>query len=89
MSGIYHHLSPGDRAVIMIERQNGSSLGSMARRLGRSPSTLSCELRRAGSEPCDALVRLKVIESVVVPAVAVASLWKASACMGMSATGWC
>lgn len=46
MSRIYHHLSPEERAVIMIEHQNGSSLRSIARRLGRSPSTLSRELRR-------------------------------------------
>lgn len=54
MSRTYHHLSPEDRAVIMIERQNGSSLRSIARRLGRSPSTLSRELRRAGPEVYDA-----------------------------------
>ncbi|MGY0651020.1 helix-turn-helix domain-containing protein [Luteimonas sp. A537] len=48
MSRTYHHLSPEDRAVIMIERQNGSSLRSTPRRLGRSPSTLSRELQRAG-----------------------------------------
>ena len=51
MSRTYHHLSPEDRAVIMIERQNGSSLRSIARRLGRSPSTVSRELQRAGPEP--------------------------------------
>jgi IS30 family transposase len=50
----YHHLSPEDRAVIMIERQNGNSLRSIARRLGRSPSTLSRELRRAGPGAYDA-----------------------------------
>ena len=54
MSKIYHHLSPEERAVIMIERQNGSSLRSIARRLGRSPSTLSRELRRAGPGAYDA-----------------------------------
>ena len=40
----------------MIERQNGSSLRSIARRLGRSPSTLSRELRRAGPGAYDATV---------------------------------
>jgi IS30 family transposase len=54
MRRTYHHLSPEDRAMIMIERQNGSSLRSIARRLGRSPSTLSRELRRAGPGMYDA-----------------------------------
>ena len=54
MSRTYHHLSPEERAVIMIERQNGSSLRSIAYRLGRSPSTLSRELQRAGPEAYDA-----------------------------------
>lgn len=54
MPRTYHHLSPEDRAVIMIERQNGSSLRSIARRLGRSPSTLLRELKRAGPGPYDA-----------------------------------
>lgn len=54
MSRTYHHLSPEERAVIMIERQNGSSLRSIAHRLGRSPSTLSRELQRAGPEAYDA-----------------------------------
>ena len=31
MSRTYHHLSPEDRAVIMIERRNGRSLRSIAR----------------------------------------------------------
>ena len=48
MSRTYHHLSPEDRAVIMIERRNGRSLRSIARLLGRSPSTVSRELKRAG-----------------------------------------
>ena len=54
MSRTYHHLSPEDRAVIMIERQNGSSLRSIASRLGRSPSTVSRELQRAGPGAYDA-----------------------------------
>lgn len=53
MSRIYHHLSAEERAVIMLERQNGSSLRAIARRLGRSPSTVSRELRRAGGERYD------------------------------------
>lgn len=52
MSRTYHHLSPEDRA--MIERQNGSSLRSIARRLGRSPSTVSREVQRAGPGAYDA-----------------------------------
>ncbi|WP_156880593.1 helix-turn-helix domain-containing protein, partial [Thermomonas fusca] len=36
MSRTYHHLSAEERAVIMLERQNGSSLRSIALRLGRS-----------------------------------------------------
>jgi len=54
MSRTYHHLSAEDRATIMIERQNGSSLRSIARRLGRSPSTLTHELQRSGPGPYDA-----------------------------------
>lgn len=49
----YHHLSAEERAVLMLERHNGSSLRSIALRLGRSPSTLSRELQRAGSGPYD------------------------------------
>lgn len=54
MSISYHHLSPEERAVIMIERRNGSSLRSIARRLGRSPSTVSRELQRFGARSYDA-----------------------------------
>lgn len=54
MSRTYHHLSAEERALIMIERQNGSSLRSIARRLGRSPATISRELRRAGTDAYDA-----------------------------------
>ena len=42
----YRHLSPEERAVIMLERQRGVSLRQIAECLGRSPSTLSRELRR-------------------------------------------
>ena len=41
----YSHLSAEERAVIMIERQNGSSLRAIARRLNRSVSTISREVR--------------------------------------------
>lgn len=46
MSRTYQHLSPEERAVIMIERQNGSSLRAIGLRLGRSAATVSRELRR-------------------------------------------
>ena len=50
MSRTYQHLSAEERGVIMAERQRGSSMSSIARLLGRSPSTLSRELRRNGDE---------------------------------------
>lgn len=43
---IYCHLSPEERAVIMIERNNHSSLRTIARILNRSVSTISRELKR-------------------------------------------
>jgi IS30 family transposase len=42
----YEHLNSEERAVIMIERQRGASLRAIASLLGRSPSTLSREIRR-------------------------------------------
>ncbi len=42
----YHHLSPEERAYIMLERERGSSLRQIARQLDRSPATLSREIRR-------------------------------------------
>lgn len=42
----YHHLSPEERAIIMLEHQDGSSLRSISLRLHRSPSTVSRELQR-------------------------------------------
>ena len=48
MSRTYQHLSPEERAVIMIERQNGSSLRGIALRLGRSAANISREVRRCG-----------------------------------------
>jgi len=42
----YHHLSPEERAFIMLECQRGSSIRSIALRLHRSPSTVSRELCR-------------------------------------------
>lgn len=45
----YHHLSPEERAIIMLERHRGSSLRQIALKLRRSPSTLSRELQRNSS----------------------------------------
>ena len=42
----YHHLSPEERAYIMLERERGRSLRQIAAQLDRSPATLSRELRR-------------------------------------------
>jgi IS30 family transposase len=42
----YQHLSAEERAVIQIERRNGSSLRSIARTLDRSVSTISREVLR-------------------------------------------
>ena len=49
----YSHLSPEERAMIQIDLGNGSSLRSVARRLGRSPSSVSRELAR-NRAPADA-----------------------------------
>jgi len=45
----YHHLSPEERAFIMLEFDRGSSLRQIARQLKRDPSTLSRELKRNAS----------------------------------------
>lgn len=42
----YQHLSSEERAVIQIERRNGSTLRSIARNLGRDVSTVSREITR-------------------------------------------
>ena len=42
----YYHLSPEERAIIMLEYQHGTSVRSIAQRLHRSPSTVSRELHR-------------------------------------------
>ena len=46
MSNHYNHLSAEERAVVQIETQDGKSMRSIAKRLGRSPSTLSREVAR-------------------------------------------
>jgi len=42
----YHHLGPEERAFIMLERDRGVSLRQIALGLGRSPSTVSREIKR-------------------------------------------
>lgn len=44
----YQHLSPEDRAAIMIASREHHSVRAIARTLGRSPSTISRELKRPG-----------------------------------------
>lgn len=44
----YYHLSPEERAVLLLEQQRGSSLRQIAVILARSPSTLSREIKRNG-----------------------------------------
>ncbi|HUD40968.1 MAG TPA: helix-turn-helix domain-containing protein, partial [Dokdonella sp.] len=46
MARQYQHLSAEERAVIQIERRNGSSLRAIARGLDRDVSTVSRELAR-------------------------------------------
>ncbi|MCX2983454.1 IS30 family transposase, partial [Halieaceae bacterium IMCC14734] len=46
---IYHHLSPEERAFLMLERHRGSSLRQIALQLDRSPATLSRGIRRNSS----------------------------------------
>lgn len=45
----YHHLGPEERAILMLELESGRSLRQIAERLGRSPATLSREVRRNAS----------------------------------------
>lgn len=45
----YHHLSPEERAYLMIEKNRGTSLRQIALQLNRSPATLSREVRRNSS----------------------------------------
>jgi IS30 family transposase len=44
----YHHLSNKEREQLVVWRAQGISLRAIARRVGRSPSTLSRELQRNG-----------------------------------------
>jgi IS30 family transposase len=55
MPRIYTHLTTQERAVVMTMRDDQCSIRSIAARLGRSPSSISRELRRApGSDAYDA-----------------------------------
>lgn len=50
----YNHLSAEERAVVQIEIQDGKRIRSIARRLGRSASTLSRGVARRGLAPYSA-----------------------------------
>ena len=54
MSASYHHLSPEERASIMIQHSQGATLSSIARLLGRHRSTISRELSRQAHRPYSA-----------------------------------
>jgi len=56
MARTYNHLSDAERAAIMIERQTGSSAKKIAQKLGRSPTTISREILRAGGGYYDATI---------------------------------
>src|SRR6516164_5780139 len=45
----YEHLTAEERATLMVMRADGCSQRAVARRLGRSPSTISRELARNAS----------------------------------------
>jgi IS30 family transposase len=69
MPKIYTHLTTQERAVVMTMRDDQCSIRSIATRLGRAPSSISRELRRApGSSIYDAnLAHLKAGERRVAP----------------------
>lgn len=46
MPRIYFHLTTQERAVVMTMRDDQCSVRTIAKRLGRSPSSISCEIRR-------------------------------------------
>ncbi len=46
MGKVYSRLSEEERQVIQIEVGNGTSVRKMARLLGRSPSSISREIKR-------------------------------------------
>ncbi|MEX5748748.1 helix-turn-helix domain-containing protein [Massilia sp. X63] len=47
MPKIYTHLTTQERAVLMTMRDDQCSVRAIAKRLGRAPSSISRELRRA------------------------------------------
>src|SRR4051812_39979772 len=52
MPKIYTHLTTQERAVVMTMRDDQCSIRSIAKRLGRAPSSISRELRRAPGPDC-------------------------------------
>jgi len=46
MPRIYFHLTPQERAVVMTMRDDQCSVRTIAKRLGRSPTSISREIRR-------------------------------------------
>ena len=46
MGTLYHHLTASERTTLMAMQAEGQSLRATAAHLGRSPSTLSRELKR-------------------------------------------
>jgi len=64
MARAYSHLSPEERATIMIERQANVPAAKIARMLGRSPTTITRELRRVGGEKYDATKAAKRYKTV-------------------------
>jgi IS30 family transposase len=52
MSESYQHLSRDERAAIAIGLEQGLSRRAIARRLNRSPSTISREVRRTAANAC-------------------------------------
>jgi len=69
MPRIYTHLTTQERAVVMTMRDDQCSIRSIAERLGRAPSSISRELRRApGSGIYDAnLAHLQAGERRIAP----------------------
>jgi IS30 family transposase len=54
MPKLYTHLTTQDRAVVMTMRDDSCTIRSIAKRLCRSPSTISRELKRTAGITYDA-----------------------------------
>ena len=52
MGEVYSHLSEEERQVIQIEVGNGASIRGIGAMLGRSPSSISREIKRNTWFPC-------------------------------------